>query len=73
MIEHHVSHMSITDELLEEHMKRATLLVPLVPLFLLAQLLCFVVGLRGGQSLDLYTKSQVLFQLEAVLTSAFLP
>ena len=30
MIEHRVSHMSITDKLLEERIKRATLLVPYV-------------------------------------------
>ena len=61
MIEHHVSHMSITDERLEERMKRATLLVPSVRLevrsFLWEQLVCFVVGLRF---LQLMTISQVM-------------
>ena len=61
MIEHRVSHMSITDELLEERIKRATLLVPSVRLefrsFLWEQLVCFVVGLRFGQ---LMTISQVM-------------
>jgi len=60
MIEHHVSHMSITDELLEERIKRATLLVPSVRRefwFLWEQLVCFVVGLRF---LQLMTISQVM-------------
>ena len=60
MIEHHVSHMSITDELLEERIKRATLLVPSVSRefwFLWERLVCFVVGLRF---LQLMTISQVM-------------
>ena len=41
MIEHHVSHMSITDELLEERMKRATLRLPYVLFFLVCSAVVF--------------------------------
>ena len=56
MIEHHVSHMSITDERLEEHETRHAS-GSACPFFLLDKLLCFVVGLRVGQ---LMTISQVM-------------
>ena len=49
--------MSITDELLEERMKRATLLVPSVPRefwFMWEQLVCFVVGLRFLQLMTIF-------------------
>ena len=59
MIEHRVSHMSITDELLEERMKRATLRLPYAVFLLPAQLLCFVVGLRGGQLMNTISQSIV--------------
>ncbi len=53
MIEHHVSHMSITDELLEERMKRATIRLPYAVFLLSAQLLLKCIdGLRGGQLLN---------------------
>ena len=46
MIEHHVSHMSISDELLEERIKRATLLVPYVLFSCLVR--CSVSSLAGA-------------------------